>query len=67
MAAFARLTDPARSRHLTEGYDYDAMVRNFERDAADLIAGNPDVKFDIFLHPIRSCNSWRCGTPRLRP
>ena len=51
MAAFARLTDPARSRHLTEGYDYDAMVRNFERDAADLIAGNPDVKFDIFFTP----------------
>lgn len=51
MAAFARLTDPARSRHLTEGYDYDAMVRNFERDAADLIAGNPDVKFDIYFTP----------------
>ena len=50
-AAFARITDPARSAVLAEGYDYDAMVRNFERDAVGLIAGHPDVRFDIYLPP----------------
>jgi hypothetical protein len=33
------------------GYDYEAMVRNFERDAADLIAKNPGVRFDIYFPP----------------
>ena len=51
MAAFTRITDPVRSRYLAEGYDYDAMVRNFERDAVGLIAKNPDVKFDIYFPP----------------
>jgi hypothetical protein len=51
VAAFRYITDPARSKYLAEGYDYDAMVRNFERDAVALIAGNPDVKFDIYLPP----------------
>src|ERR1700738_3122153 len=42
-APFTRLTDPVRSRYLTEGYDYDAMVRAFEHDAIGLIEKNPDV------------------------
>jgi len=50
-AAFAHITDPVGSRFLAEGYDYDAMVRNFERDAAGLIAGHPDVQFDVYLPP----------------
>ena len=50
-AAFADITDPGRSRYLAEGYDYDAMVRNFERDAVGLIAGHPDVTFDIYFPP----------------
>jgi hypothetical protein len=50
-AAFAFITDPGRSRYLAEGYDYDAMVRNFERDAIGLIAGHPDVQFDIYFPP----------------
>jgi hypothetical protein len=50
-AAFTRITDPVRSRYLTEGYDYDAMVRTFERDAIGLIAKNPEVKFDIYFPP----------------
>ena len=45
------ITDPARSKFLAEGYDYDAMVRNFERDAIGLIASNPDVTFDIYFPP----------------
>ena len=51
VAAFARITDPVRSRYLAEGYGYDAMVRNFERDAVVLIAQHPEVQFDIYLPP----------------
>jgi hypothetical protein len=51
IAAFRRITDPVRSSYLAADYDYDAMVRAFERDAVDLIAGNPDVKFDIYFPP----------------
>jgi hypothetical protein len=51
VAAFRRIVDPVRSAYLTVGYDHDAMVRNFERDAIGLIAKNPDVKFDIYLPP----------------
>ncbi len=50
-AAFARITDPVRSRFLAEGYDYQAMVGNFERDAVGLIAAHPDVQFDIYFPP----------------
>jgi hypothetical protein len=51
LAAFRRITDPVRSIYLAKGYDYDPMVRNFENDAIDLIAKNPDVKFDIYFPP----------------
>jgi hypothetical protein len=51
LAAFRRITDPVRSSYLAEGYDYDAMVKTFERDAIGLIEKNPDVKFDIYLAP----------------
>ena len=50
-AAFAYITDPGRSRYLAEGYDYDAMVRNFERDVVSLIKGHPEVQFDIYFPP----------------
>jgi len=51
LAAFRHITDPVRSRYLSDGYDYDAMVRAFERDTIGLIAGNPDVTFDIYFPP----------------
>jgi len=51
IAAFRRITDPVRSSYLAEGYDYDAMVKTFERDAIGLIEKNPDVKFDIYFPP----------------
>ena len=51
IAAFRRITDPVRSSYLAEGYDYDAMVKTFERDAVGLIEKNPDVKFDIYFPP----------------
>jgi hypothetical protein len=50
-ASFRRITDPARSAYLAEGYDYDAMVRHFERDAISLIEKYPDVRFDIYFPP----------------
>jgi hypothetical protein len=50
-AAFRHITDPVRNRYLADGYDYDAMVRAFERDAIGLIAKNPDVVFDIYFPP----------------
>jgi len=51
MAAFRSITDPVRSAYLAEGYSYDAMVKNFERDAVGLIEKNPDVRFDIYFPP----------------
>ena len=45
------ITDPVRSSYLAAGYDYDTMVRIFERDAIGLIEKNPDVKFDIYFPP----------------
>jgi hypothetical protein len=49
VAAFRRIT--ASSNELAQGYDYNAMVRNFERDAVALIERNPDVTFDIYFAP----------------
>lgn len=51
LAAFRRIAAPGRSHHISRGYDYDALVRNFERDAIGLITRNPDVKFDIYFPP----------------
>jgi hypothetical protein len=50
-AAFAYITDPVRSDYLSYEYKYDAMVRNFERDAVGLVVGHPDVRFDFYLPP----------------
>jgi hypothetical protein len=49
--AYRRVADPARSANLADGYDYNAMVKTFERDAIGLIEKNPDVKFDIYVPP----------------
>jgi len=51
VAAFRRITDPARGGSIAEGYNYDAMVRSFERDAIALIASNPEISFDIYFAP----------------
>jgi hypothetical protein len=51
MGQFVHITDPVRSSYLAEGYDYAAMVRNFERDAIALIEKNPEVTFDIYFPP----------------
>lgn len=51
IAAFRRAVDPARSAFLAEGYNYDAMVKNFERDAVAVVTKNPDVRFDIYFPP----------------
>jgi hypothetical protein len=49
--ALRRITDPARSGSTAEGYNYRAMVRNFERDAIALVESNPHVTFDIYFAP----------------
>ncbi len=36
---------------ISAGYNYDAMVRNFERDAIGLIEKNPNVEFRIYFPP----------------
>ena len=51
VAAFRRLTAPARRHSIALGYNYDAMARGFERDAIALIENNPDVTFDIYFAP----------------
>lgn len=51
LSAFRHIADPVRSRYLADGYDYDAMVRAFERDAIGLIAKHPDVTFAIYFPP----------------
>jgi hypothetical protein len=51
MAEFLQITSPSRAPSLGEGYNYDAEVRNFERDAIGLIAKHPDVVFDIYFPP----------------
>src|SRR4051812_29958840 len=51
IAAFRRITDPVRNAYLAQDYDYDAMVRHFERDAIPLIEKHPDVTFDIYFTP----------------
>ena len=51
VAAFRYITAPGRRIYLAKGYDYAAMVRNFERDAVGLIAGHPNVRFDLYLPP----------------
>lgn len=51
LSAFDYITNPVRSRFLGEGYGYEAMVRNFERDAIGLIKRHPEVTFDIYFSP----------------
>ncbi len=51
LASFVRITDPAHAAWLGEGYGYEFEVRNFEHDAAALIARHPEVQFDIFFPP----------------
>ena len=51
MAAFADDTSPERRASLADGYQYDSMVRNFERDTVELINRNPNTRFDIYFPP----------------
>jgi hypothetical protein len=51
IASFRLITDPEHRAYLAEGYEYEAMVRHFERDAIALIEGHPDVQFDIYFTP----------------
>src|SRR5947208_17000495 len=68
VAAFRRITEPARSGSIAEGYNYDAMGRGFERDAVAVIENNPDVTFDIYFAPysILQFLAMRHGSPATR-
>jgi hypothetical protein len=63
LASFAHYR--AQPAALGAGYDYDAMVRNFERNALALIAANPEVRFKIFFPPYSILHfvAMREGTP----
>jgi hypothetical protein len=51
LAAFTRGIAPQRRIYIAEGYDADAMIRAFERDAIGLIEKYPDVEFFIYFPP----------------
>jgi hypothetical protein len=51
LTTFRKMIDPVRSGWIADGYDYDVMVRNFERDAVALIEGNPNTTFDVYFTP----------------
>ena len=50
-ASFASITLPVRRAYLGEGYDYEAMVRNFEQQAVRMIEAHPEVRWDIYFPP----------------
>jgi hypothetical protein len=51
LAAFRSMIEPSRRKALSEGYDLDAMIQGFQRDAIGLITRHPDVRFDIYFAP----------------
>ena len=51
LAAFRSMAKPSRRKVLSEGFDLDAMINGFQRDAIDLISRHPDVQFDIYFAP----------------
>ena len=51
LAAFRSMVDPAYRKRLSKGYDLDAMIHGFQRDAIALITKHPDVQFDIYFAP----------------
>jgi hypothetical protein len=51
MAAFAGDTSPERPASLADDYQFDSMVRNFERDTMELIDRNQNMQFDVYFPP----------------
>lgn len=51
LAAFRGMIEPSRREKLAEGYDLNAMIAGFQRDAVGLMARHPDVQFDIYFAP----------------
>jgi hypothetical protein len=49
--AFRLYRDPKNLGELAGGYNYEAMVKNFERDAIGLIEQKRDLKFTIYFPP----------------
>ncbi len=51
LAGFRSIIDPSRRKILSGGYDLDAMIQGFQRDAIGFITKHPDVQFDIYFAP----------------
>jgi len=61
IAAVHRVTAPQRRVYLAKDYNYDEMVRNFERDADRPVEKYPDVEFDIYFTPYSICSRGDAG------
>jgi len=51
LAAYKYYSIPGNRQRLSAGYSYDALVRNFERDAFQFIQGHSDTNFTIYFAP----------------
>jgi hypothetical protein len=51
LAAYKYYSVPGNGQRFSVGYSYDALVRNFERDAFQFIQGHPDTNFTIYFPP----------------
>jgi hypothetical protein len=45
------MIEPSARQSLSAGYDLAEMINSFQRDAIGVIAGNPDIQFDIYFPP----------------
>jgi hypothetical protein len=51
LAAYEYYSRPGNGQRLSAGYSYDALVRNFERDAVQFIQGHSETNFTIYFPP----------------
>jgi hypothetical protein len=70
LAAYQYYSRPGNGQRLSAGYSYDALVRNFERDAVRFIQGHPDTSFTIYFPPysmVQYAAMRDFGTPDMLP
>jgi hypothetical protein len=51
LAAYTYYSLPGNGERFSAGYSYDTLVRNFERDAVQLIQSHPETNFTIYFPP----------------
>lgn len=51
LAAYKYYSLPGNGERFSAGYSYDVLVKNFERDAVQLIQNQPNVSFIIYFPP----------------